>query len=87
VELMFTDANHCPGAVCILFRFPQQKIVFHTGDFRWTQSLLRTSQIFRALVRTICNIFQEVTWHIYLGKHEHDHEHETINRLFRYNLL
>jgi hypothetical protein len=34
VRCTFMDANHCPGAVMILFQIPGRRTVLHTGDCR-----------------------------------------------------
>ncbi|EDV98639.1 GH22402 [Drosophila grimshawi] len=34
IEVTAIDANHCPGAIMLLFKFSTGKCILHTGDFR-----------------------------------------------------
>ena len=40
VEVIFLDANHCPGACIILFRQKNEMSFLHTGDFRFHPRML-----------------------------------------------
>lgn len=40
IEVVCIDANHCPGSLLFLFKLPDNRYILHTGDFRFTPSML-----------------------------------------------
>ncbi|XP_051137492.1 uncharacterized protein LOC127255796 isoform X2 [Andrographis paniculata] len=61
IDVTCFDANHCPGAIIILFELPSGKHVLHTGDFRFCKemknlSMLQTHPIHTLILdTTYCN--------------------------------
>ncbi|KAG8375453.1 hypothetical protein BUALT_Bualt10G0101500 [Buddleja alternifolia] len=47
------DANHCPGAIIILFEPPNGKPVLHTGDFRFGEEMAELSILQSCSVHTL----------------------------------
>ncbi|KAJ0861511.1 putative sterile alpha motif domain, DNA repair metallo-beta-lactamase [Helianthus annuus] len=45
VDVTCFDANHCPGAVIILFEPPNGKAILHTGDFRFNEDMTKIASL------------------------------------------
>ena len=59
VRVTFFDANHCPGAVIILFELNSGIRYLHTGDFRADHSFFTYKQL---ICRPIDSIFLDTTY-------------------------
>jgi DNA cross-link repair 1A protein len=62
VRVSVFDANHCPGALLLLFETPTSKTL-HVGDFRWSRRILAESPRLAALKpREITHLFLDTTF-------------------------
>ncbi|XXG40719.1 hypothetical protein AAC387_Pa01g1367 [Persea americana] len=61
IDVTCLEANHCPGAVIVLFEPPNNKAILHTGDFRFCAKMasipvLQTCSIHTLILdTTYCN--------------------------------
>ncbi|XP_042192869.1 DNA cross-link repair 1A protein isoform X2 [Callorhinchus milii] len=53
VKVVLLEANHCPGAVMLLFQLASGKLLLHTGDFRAQTSMERYPHLLGQKVHTL----------------------------------
>ncbi|KAL3697498.1 hypothetical protein R1sor_011574 [Riccia sorocarpa] len=53
VEVRLMDANHCPGAALILFRFKSGNSILHTGDFRACKRMESYPELWNEKINTV----------------------------------
>ncbi|GMG99305.1 hypothetical protein Nepgr_001145 [Nepenthes gracilis] len=53
VDVTVFDANHCPGAIIILFEPLNSKAVLHTGDFRFSEEMANIDALHTCPIHTL----------------------------------
>ena len=62
VSVVAIDANHCPGAVQLLFTLPDGRVLLHSGDMRFSERWLSDPHLLAARERGIEQLFLDTTY-------------------------
>ena len=61
VQVTFVDANHCPGAVLLLFELPCGRIILHCGDMRY-HPRMKNDPVLLGVKGKVDTIFLDTTY-------------------------
>ena len=75
VTVTFVEANHCPGAVLILFETPAGYSALHCGDMRYAPSM-RANSTLQRICGNVDDIFLDTTYGA--SKHDFPTQEESI---------
>lgn len=80
VKVTLVCANHCPGAVMMLFDLPTGNKVIHCGDFRYDRDRMSTCPHLRRF-KNCCSMYLDTTY--CNPRHQFPPQHESIDYIAR----